>query len=255
MGPQRTVARPAPIIERRPPPRPTPAPQPSRAPTHPVQAMQQRLGNQGTQALLSKPARAAPGEPAPPDSKGDAVARAGAGVEGKGVAPGTPGVAVAKPAGTATPGAPGAEGAKPATPPGTEKGAGGAPAQKPVAGPGAPGAPAPGKEAPAKEEQPAPNPYEAIAPATDAVRKRAAVARRHKPAGVAVDSAQAAAITPSTEQQRLAAAKTVSGMDEAKTEAVRRNEFKEKLRKAVQDATREPKTEAEANRVMKQGAV
>jgi hypothetical protein len=46
---------------------------------------------------------------------------------------------------------------------------------------------------------------------------------------------------------------TVTGLSAAKPQDVRREEFKAKLKKAIADATPQPKTESEANAVMKQG--
>lgn len=67
-------------------------------------------------------------------------------------------------------------------------------------------------------------------------------------------SAQAAAINPGTEQQRAAATQTVANLDAAKAEEVKRNEFKTKLKQAIEAATPKPKTESEADKVMKTGA-
>lgn len=106
------------------------------------------------------------------------------------------------------------------------------------------------------EETAAPevDPRQAIAPATAAVRSRAAGARRHPPAAAPVASAQAAALNPETEQTRSAAAQTVEYLDEAKANEVERQAFKARLRQAVKAATPEPKTEAQANEVMNTGA-
>ena len=99
----------------------------------------------------------------------------------------------------------------------------------------------------------APDARRAIAPAAAAVRQRAHTAKQHPPAHAAVGVAQAAAIHPRTEQTRGAAVQTVTELAAAKPQAVRREEFKKKLKKAVADATREPTTESEANAVMKKG--
>lgn len=66
-------------------------------------------------------------------------------------------------------------------------------------------------------------------------------------------SAQAAAINPGTEQQRAAATQTVAMLDAAKAEEVKRAEFKSKLKQAIKDATPQPKSESEAEEVMKTG--
>ena len=98
-----------------------------------------------------------------------------------------------------------------------------------------------------------PDARHAIAPAVSAVHQRAHTAKRHPPAHAAVGAAQAAAIHPPTEQTRGAAVQTVTELAAAKPPPVRREEFKEKLKKAITDATRPPKTEAEADAVMKKG--
>ena len=61
-------------------------------------------------------------------------------------------------------------------------------------------------------------------------------------------------MTPQVEQKRAAATQTVAALDAAKAEEVKRNEFKAKLRKAIEEATPKPKTEAQAETVMKTGA-
>jgi hypothetical protein len=101
-----------------------------------------------------------------------------------------------------------------------------------------------------------PSPYEAIGPAIKAVNQRTAGLRKHSPPSVPVASAQAAALDKNTEQIRSAARQTVVTIDEAKeqTKQVQRNEFKEKLKKAIKAATPEPKTEEDAENVMKTGA-
>ena len=98
-----------------------------------------------------------------------------------------------------------------------------------------------------------PDARHAIAPAVSAVHQRAHSAKQHPPAHAAVGVAQAAAMHPQTEQTRGAAVQTVTNLAAAKPPAVRRVEFKEKLKKAITDATRPPKTEAEADAVMKKG--
>ncbi len=107
-------------------------------------------------------------------------------------------------------------------------------------------------EAPAKKK--APSAREAIAPTASAVRQRAAGARTHSKVDVPVGSAQAAALTPTTEKARGAAAATVKGMDAANADQVRREAFKRSLREAIDKATPQPKTENEAARVREQGA-
>jgi hypothetical protein len=98
------------------------------------------------------------------------------------------------------------------------------------------------------------DPREAIAPALRAVGARAESAQVHSPPEAPVGSAQSAAIEPSTEQARAAAAGTVGELDAAETERVRRDAFRDKLQKAIRAATPEPTSEAEAERVMNKGA-
>jgi len=192
------------------------------------QRLQQRLGNQGTQALLSRTGtRAVP----------------------------------ATGAGAAPPGA-----AAKAAPP-TDKQAGTAAQQAPASKqPPKPGAPAPAADRPkaapaaaeAKSAKPAaagaPRPHNAIAPVAQAVHQRAAVARSHTPPHAAVGSAQAAAVNPVQEQRRDAATQTVGNLDAAKAEAVKRDDFKSRLKQAIEAATPKPKSESEAEKVMKTGA-
>jgi hypothetical protein len=162
------------------------------------------------------------------------------------------GDATAHPAPTTAASAPASAkgGASAAPAPGEGKAAGHAAAPAAAAAPGKAG----GHE---KAAAPAAvSPREAIGPAVAAVHHRAARARTHRPAGVAVASAQAAAISSKTEQKRAAAAQTVSNLGSAtdQTKPVPRDEFKTKLKKAIEDATPKPTTESEADKVMKTGA-
>jgi hypothetical protein len=116
-----------------------------------------------------------------------------------------------------------------------------------------PDAPATDGEEALQAESP-PNPRQAIAPAIAAVHNRSAAARRHRPSGVLVGSAQSAAIDPQTEQVRGAATLTVTRLDEAKTQEVRRTIFKQKLKDAIDKATPHPESESQAKRVMETGA-
>lgn len=100
----------------------------------------------------------------------------------------------------------------------------------------------------------APSAKAAIAPAITSVHHRAAGARKHSAPGVSVASVQAAARTPGVEQKRADARHTVATLDEAKAEEVRRNEFKAKLKQAIEAVTQKPKTESQAEDVMKNGA-
>jgi A nuclease family of the HNH/ENDO VII superfamily with conserved AHH len=85
------------------------------------------------------------------------------------------------------------------------------------------------------------------------VYQRARKSKRHRSAQVAVGAAQAAAIHPHTQQVREAAVQTVTGLAQANPQEVQRDNFKARLRQAINDATPRPKTEAEADKVMKQG--
>jgi hypothetical protein len=115
------------------------------------------------------------------------------------------------------------------------------------------------KEAPAGEKgdaaaEAAPSAREAIAPAIAAVHTRASHVRKHAPPARLVASAQAAAIAPKTEQMRGAAVQTVTLLDSAGAEKLRRDAFKQSLRAAIETAMKEPQTEAEAEAVMHGGA-
>ena len=105
-----------------------------------------------------------------------------------------------------------------------------------------------------EEKAAAPSPRQAIGPAVQAVQQRAAGARKHAPPGGLVASAQSAAIDPKAEQTRGAAVGTVTQLDSAEKKEVRADDFKKKLREAIDAATPKPTSEAEANRVMKNGA-
>ena len=262
----RIAQRATPTIERRPPVA-TIAQRPTRTvPPSPAQALQQRLGNQATQALVARVLPPLQGErnAAQRPSPGLPERQAGSSpTQAK-----TVGVVSAKesPAGaaskisspTSTPTALGPSKTQSAAPSATK------PVVKPVGeGPGksalghrdaqvAGGGPT-GKKAEAKAEGP-PSPRAALGPAITAVQQRAAGAQKHSPAGLPVASAQAAAISPQAEQKRSAAAQTVANLDAAEAEGIKRNEFKSKLKQAIEAATPQPKTESEAERVMKSGA-
>jgi len=102
----------------------------------------------------------------------------------------------------------------------------------------------------------APSARNALAPLVTALHHRASKARIHSAPGVPVASAQAAAIRPSIEQARKAAMQTLSNLGTAKTatKQVDRVDFKTKLKNAIEAATQKPKTEKEADEVMKTGA-
>ena len=101
-----------------------------------------------------------------------------------------------------------------------------------------------------------PSPREAIAPAASGVRQRAKVARGHSDPDVPGKVAQAAAKIPGVEQTRGAAHDTVSGMADTGKDAkqVARETFRQKLREKIASTTEQPKTEAQATKVLKQGA-
>jgi hypothetical protein len=101
-----------------------------------------------------------------------------------------------------------------------------------------------------------PSAREALAPLAATLHHRAAKARKHSAPRIPVASAQAAAIRPSTERTRAAAIQTVANLDAAKdkTGQFNKNEFREKLKKAIDATMQKPKTESEAKEVMKTGA-
>lgn len=193
-------------------------------PRSPAQALQQRLGNHRTQALvarMSPAAQAATGATLPKSS-----------------------VAAEHPSPLIPAQAPksGVIPEKEARAPSASKVS---PPQSPSSAPGS--APSTGKPA-------APNARKAIAPAITAVHHRAAGARKHGAPGVSVAAAQAAAISPQAERKRAAATQTIANLDAAKAEEIKRNEFKTKLKQAIEAATQKPKSESEAENVMKTGA-
>lgn len=98
------------------------------------------------------------------------------------------------------------------------------------------------------------SPHEAIAPTAGAIHHRATVARKHSGAGAAVGAAQAAGIKPDTEQARSSAAQTVENLNDAKTDGVDPDGFKAKLKEAIRQATPQPTTESQADKLMKSGA-
>lgn len=112
------------------------------------------------------------------------------------------------------------------------------------------------KREPRREKATQSSAHEALAPVVHAIRQRAAGARKHSPASVPVASAQAAAINPGTEQKRAAAMQTVANLDAnaTKTKKVKRDDFKTKLKEAIEKATPQPKKESQAKDVMKTGA-
>lgn len=263
----RTAQRATSTIERRPPVATTVQRGAPAVSSSPARALQQRLGNQATHVFVARvlPAVQAGRSRAQPLSPSFPERQAGlspaqvktAGVVTTRGAPAGPASKVSPP--TSAPSAPGSPKTPGAAPP----------ASRPVVNPATEGSERPalghrdaqvggggpsGKKAEAKAEGP-PNPRTAVAPAITAVQQRAAGARMHAPAGVSVASAQAAAINPQSEQKRSAAVQTVANLDAAETEGIKRDEFKSKLKQAIDAATPQPKTESEAERVMKSGAV
>jgi hypothetical protein len=235
----RTLIHKPPSVERKPPVRPplaVRAPAPPVA-AHPIQALHQRLGSHAAQAFVAQAAAPA----APIAAALPAVASTSAAPQRRGAA-----APVEAPGKVAAPAAPPQGPAKKEE----QRAAPAAGAQKTAV--------APPKDAGEKKgKDPAgaapPSPRAAIAPAAAAVRQRAGAAKKHVAPAAAVGSAQASAIHTRTEQTRGAAVQTVGKMDAAKPEAVRRGEFKAKLKQAIVDATPTPKTESEANAVMKDG--
>lgn len=213
----------------------------------PAQVLQQRLGNQATQALLARmlpAAQAATGtaqreSPVAAEQRSPLipvqVPKSGASPEKE--APALSASKVTAPSSKAPQQSPSSAPEKATTAPGGAK--------APTGGPG-------GKAAGAEAK--APNARKAIAPAITAVHSRAAGARKHGAPGVSVSSAQAAAISPQAEQKRSAATQTMANLDAAKAEEVKRNEFKTKLKQAIEAATPKPTSESQAVKVMKEGA-
>ena len=101
-----------------------------------------------------------------------------------------------------------------------------------------------------------PSAREALAPVAATLHHRAAKARKHSAPRIPVASAQAAAIRPATERTRAAAIQTVANLDAAKdkTGQFNKNEFRERLKSAIDATMQKPKTESEAKEVMKAGA-
>jgi hypothetical protein len=248
--------------------------QPARPPVAAVaaktgQVLQQRLGNQGTQAFVShtlpalertkdvaqlKSSNIAEQISSPTSQLSKAAVSPELNVDKE--APAPTAAKTAAPNSKAAPqslaGAPLSQpaankpAAKPSMPPAPGKATAG------LQGAKAPAGGAAGKAREAKAS--APSARTALAPAIAAVQHRATGARKHSAPGVSVASAQAAAINPQAEQKRAAATQTVANLDAAKAEEVKRNEFKAKLKKAIEEATPKPKTESEADKVMKTGA-
>jgi hypothetical protein len=206
-------------------------------------ALQQKVGNQATEALVSRTLPASPAQAAVPGVAPEKAAPTQP-AQG-GMVPGF--MAMLKPGSRASAAQhPAAKGAA-----ATSK----APSGKAHAGPAAGKSPVGIKEGKAGDAQAAaPNARNAIAPAITAVHHRASKARKHSSPGTHVASAQTAARKPQVEQKRGAAAQTVKGLDEAKAEKVKRDEFKTNLKKAIEDATPKPTSESQADDVMKNGA-
>jgi hypothetical protein len=230
-------------VERRPPA----AVQRSAAPAPaPARSLQERYGNSATQALIARAVAAG------------AVQLAAATVQ-RAEAPSAPPEHVPAAAAATAALAGAAEDAGAASAARSAPTAKSEPAKE-AARPVAPARVAPMEAAtPGRQEAPpavAMSPREAIAPTVAMVHRRAARARAHRPAGVPVASAQAAAIRPRIEQMRAAAEETVTNLDVAKDQAkpVKRDDFRSKLREAIRKATQEPKTESQAENVMRTGA-
>jgi len=102
---------------------------------------------------------------------------------------------------------------------------------------------------------PPPSAREAVASTAKAIGQRVQTQQRHEAPGKRIGSAQAAAKVPAIEGQRAADAQTVATLDAADaSKQVSRQEFRRKLREAIQNATPQPKTKEEADRVVSVGA-
>ena len=246
MAQNNVAVRKPPVVERRPALATIPHGSAAAASVSPAQALQRRLGNQATQGLLAQAIAASPRGTTAVDPRGTTSAAAPAQAprareiprQAKGQS------------GAAPHSAPRGHGVEPKT-----ANAPRSPRERATQSASPTSATSPGKNATDKEHaaSAAPNARQAIGPAVTAVGQRAAVSKQHTPAPTAVGFAQASAIQPHVEQTRGAAVQTVAGLDAAKPEAVRRNEFKAKLKKAIVEATPAPKTEAEGSRLMKEG--
>jgi hypothetical protein len=115
------------------------------------------------------------------------------------------------------------------------------------------GAKGEGKE---EAEKAPPSPRKAVGPAIAAVNKRATGARKKSPPGAAITNAQSAAKVPDIEAKRQAAGDTVNELGKKADEApnVQREQFITTLEAAIERAMGTPKTEAQAEHVMSQGA-
>lgn len=215
MAPDRTTLRTTTAVERRPVVAATVQRKAAASPPSPARALQERLGNQATQALVARSLTAQAVQLSPATKLPAKVSK-----------PHEP----AEPAAAETPKA-----AKPSAPAEKEKEK--KPAEKGEAG----------------EKAAPPSPRMAIAPAVKAVQERSTRAKKHGDQGVLVGSAQAAAKDPKVEATRDASVSTVKTLDDAKTAKVRRDKFKADLRVAIEAATPEPKTKDQAAEVMQTG--
>ena len=201
----------------------------------PARVLQQRLGNQGAQALVSS-VQSAPQIAAAGAQQGPVVVANKAAVPAQSpiLAPATEKIEQkqAEPKGPAA-------GTRATTATGPDT------AAARVGG-------AEGKAAEAKAS--VPSARDEIAPAIAAVRHRAAGARKHSAKNAPGAAAQAAAISPQVERDRADARQTVSTFDSAKTEEVKKDDFKAALHAAIDKSMEPPKTEAAANEVMANGA-
>jgi hypothetical protein len=227
-------------------------------PRSPAQVLQQRLGNNGTQVLLARMAAPVQAGTGNAQSKSSVAAEQLPpaqvpilGVIAEKEAPAPSSSKVSAPSSKTAPQSP--SGA-PGSPASTSKSASEPQGKAAIAGGGAK-APTGGPSGkPGGRKAAAPNARKAIAPAITAVHHRAAGARKHGAPAVSVASAQAAAISPQAEQKRAAATQTMASLDAAKAEEIKRNEFKTKLKQAIEAATPKPTSESEADKVMKTGA-
>ncbi len=272
MASERTTLRKPAATQRRPPIATTPQRSAVAVAPSPAQALQQRLGNQGTQAFVARMSPAVQtATTATPISPAVAAVQISklippqapkSGVIPEKEAPASPASKAAAPASPASPAAktppPSPSSAKATAPASTKPASARTATEAPAKGAAAAG----GAKAPAEVKDgkkgggkaPAPNAKKAIGPAIKAVTSRASGARKHSAPGVSVASAQAAAISPQAEQKRAAATQTMANLDAAKAEEVKRLEFKAKLKQAIEAATPKPKSESEADAVMKEGA-
>lgn len=113
-----------------------------------------------------------------------------------------------------------------------------------VEGEGGAGAPEPAPEL---------SPAQAVAPAVQAVSRRATAAASHQPESAAAGAAMASSNDPAVTRRRGVSAAGAAMADDAETGEVNRQSFREQLREAIRNAMPAPQSESEARRLMDEG--